>query len=99
MKWWNWFQQVPTYTSNNTGRSLGHCEVCGDHGVVCLNGQRFYCWDHYRDEMQRLQPRIGDAVCAKCGCATGGEVALVQGEEWCHPCADMLDDVGEGKET
>jgi hypothetical protein len=27
-------------------------------------------------------------VCAKCGCKTKGEEALVSGEIWCHPCAD-----------
>jgi hypothetical protein len=29
-----------------------------------------------------------EAVCAKCGCKTEGEVAWVNNEEWCHPCAD-----------
>ncbi len=27
-------------------------------------------------------------VCAKCGCETKGEEALVDGKIWCHPCAD-----------
>lgn len=27
--------------------------------------------------------------CAKCGCETRGETALVNGEIWCHPCADV----------
>ncbi len=58
MKWWPWFpKQAPTYTSDSAGRSPGCCAVCGDDGVVCLNGQSFFCWDHYRDEMLRLQPR------------------------------------------
>jgi hypothetical protein len=26
--------------------------------------------------------------CARCGCETKGEVAWVDGAEWCHPCAD-----------
>jgi hypothetical protein len=26
--------------------------------------------------------------CAKCGCETKGEAALVDGKIWCHPCAD-----------
>jgi hypothetical protein len=26
--------------------------------------------------------------CARCGCETKGEVAWVDGKEWCHPCAD-----------
>lgn len=29
-----------------------------------------------------------DRPCAKCGCETKGEAALVDGEIWCHPCAD-----------
>lgn len=28
--------------------------------------------------------------CAKCGCETKGEAALVDGKIWCHPCADMV---------
>ena len=27
--------------------------------------------------------------CAKCGCTTKSEEALVGGETWCHPCADL----------
>ena len=33
-----------------TGRSPGCCERCGSYGMVCLNGQRFLCWEHYCDE-------------------------------------------------
>jgi hypothetical protein len=29
--------------------------------------------------------------CAKCGCYTKGEAALVDGAIWCHPCADNAD--------
>jgi hypothetical protein len=29
-----------------------------------------------------------DSLCAKCGCETKGEAALVDGQIWCHPCAD-----------
>lgn len=29
-----------------------------------------------------------DRLCAKCRCTTKGEEALVEGEIWCHPCAD-----------
>jgi hypothetical protein len=29
-----------------------------------------------------------DSSCAKCGCETKGEAALVNDEVWCHPCAD-----------
>lgn len=32
-----------------------------------------------------------EQVCAKCGCETRGEEALVSGEIWCHPCADNAD--------
>lgn len=28
--------------------------------------------------------------CARCGCETKGEVAWVNGAEWCHPCADTV---------
>ncbi len=61
MNWWNWFRQVPTYptyTSNGTGQSPGCCEVCGGHGMVCLNGQRFLCWDHYCVEMQAQRAAV-----------------------------------------
>jgi hypothetical protein len=29
-----------------------------------------------------------DQPCAKCGSETNGEAALVDGQVWCHPCAD-----------
>lgn len=29
------------------------CDVCGEYGMICLNGQRFLCWDHYCDEMKK----------------------------------------------
>jgi len=28
--------------------------------------------------------------CQKCGCVTGGEEAWVDGQIWCHPCADAV---------
>ena len=28
--------------------------------------------------------------CAKCGCLTNGEEALVNGKIWCHSCADRV---------
>lgn len=33
--------------------------------------------------------------CAKCGCETKGEMAFIDGEIWCHPCADAADEVGK----
>lgn len=33
-----------------------------------------------------------DKLCAKCGCETKGEAALVGDEVWCHPCADAQSD-------
>ena len=31
--------------------------------------------------------------CQKCGVSTKGEEALVGGQIWCHPCADVADDL------
>ncbi len=31
------------------------------------------------------------AKCAKCGCDTRGEAALVGDQIWCHPCADAVE--------
>jgi hypothetical protein len=54
MSWWPWLpRQTPTLTREGTGQSPGCCEFCGDHGMICLNGQRFLCWDHYCVEMER----------------------------------------------
>ena len=33
----------------------GNCEVCGGYGMICLNGERFLCWDHYVEECQRVR--------------------------------------------
>ncbi len=53
MIWWPWStKQAQTYTRSNTSQSPGCCEVCSGYGMVCLNGQRFLCWDHYCIEMQ-----------------------------------------------
>lgn len=53
MKWW-WpsHPQAQTYTRDSTGHSPGGCEVCSGYGMICLNGRRFLCWDHYCAEMQ-----------------------------------------------
>lgn len=49
---WPWqYPQVPTVTLDGTGRSPGLCERCPAIGLVLLNGQQFYCWDHYCLEM------------------------------------------------
>lgn len=37
--------------------------------------------------------------CARCGCETKGEVAWVNGAEWCHPCADTVAVPSTGRET
>ncbi len=37
-----------------------------------------------------------EEACAKCGCETKGEAALVGGEIWCHPCADKAPSTGNG---
>ena len=56
MQWWPWMRrQAPTYTRDSTGQSPGCCERCGGYGMICLNGQRFLCWDHYTDEMRQYQ--------------------------------------------
>jgi hypothetical protein len=34
--------------------------------------------------------------CQKCGCATGGEEAWVDGQIWCHPCADAASPTQQG---
>lgn len=45
--------------------------------------------------MKSDTPKEGPEVeqrCAKCGRETKGEAALVDGEIWCHPCADQAAD-------
>lgn len=39
-----------------------------------------------RDRLAELQER----TCQKCGRPTRSEEALVDGQIWCHPCADVL---------
>jgi hypothetical protein len=47
-----------------------------------------------RDLRTALEAVFPDAAatptdrCAKCGCETQGEAALVGDQTWCHPCAD-----------
>lgn len=48
-----WFWMLPrqmAVTRSGTGQSPGCCERCGGYGMICLNGQRFLCWEHYCDE-------------------------------------------------
>ena len=60
MRWWPWLpKQVPAHTRDGTGQSPGCCEVCGAYGMICLNGQRFLCWDHYRGECERIRALVG----------------------------------------
>lgn len=66
MGWcWPWeVKQAPTYTSDvsdSSGRSPGSCEKCNEYALVCLNGQRFLCWDHYVEAMKpyRYAMRLG----------------------------------------
>ena len=33
----------------------GNCEVCGGYGMICLNGQRMLCWDHYIEECKKVR--------------------------------------------
>jgi uncharacterized protein (DUF305 family) len=40
---------------------------------------------HLGDVIRALAP---GRRCARCGCTTKGEEALVGGDIWCHPCAD-----------
>jgi hypothetical protein len=52
MMWFPWMpKQLETKTTSGTGQSPGCCERCGDYGMICLNGQRFLCWNHYCEEM------------------------------------------------
>lgn len=46
--------QAETETRDSSGRLPGSCERCGAYGMICLNGQRFLCWDHYCEEMRRV---------------------------------------------
>jgi hypothetical protein len=51
-------------------------------------------WKGFRSHADRFlayAPPSTDQLCAKCGCETKGEAALVDGEVWCHPCADLAD--------
>lgn len=56
MVWRPWVKrQVETGTRDSSGRSPGCCERCGNYGLVCLNGQRFLCWDHYCEAVRPQQ--------------------------------------------
>jgi hypothetical protein len=58
MTWWPWsYPSVPTFTSDGTGRSPGECCRCREYGMVLLNGQTFYCWEHYCALMQSQRER------------------------------------------
>lgn len=61
MMWWPWMpKQVEAKTRDGTGQSPGCCERCSGYGMICLNGQRFLCWDHYCEEMARQRQAIGE---------------------------------------
>jgi hypothetical protein len=36
-------------------KRAGCCEVCGDYGIIYLDGQRILCWECYVEEMQRIR--------------------------------------------
>ena len=46
---WN-VSQAPVSTTGSVG---GRCEVCQEYGIVRLSGLRFFCWEHYGDEMRK----------------------------------------------
>lgn len=29
------------------------CERCKSFGMVCVDRERYFCWDHYREEMAK----------------------------------------------
>lgn len=39
----------------------------------------------------RMYRRLLKQQCQNCGSATNGEEAWVDGQIWCHPCADKVD--------
>jgi hypothetical protein len=41
-------------------------------------------------ELRRHAPRATDHRCQKCGSPTQGEEAWIDGQIWCHPCADAV---------
>jgi hypothetical protein len=42
-------------------------------------------WDRIHGTTEPLERK-----CQKCGAATGGEEAWIEGQIWCHPCADAV---------
>lgn len=62
---WRWLltRQAQTYTRDGTGQSPGCCERCGGYGMICLDGRRFLCWDHYVEEMKANQQRPAESDC------------------------------------
>jgi len=47
-----------------------------------------------RDEIRAaLSDTSTDHRCHRCGCETKGEMAWVDGQIWCHPCADLTNDI------
>jgi hypothetical protein len=50
-------------------------------------------YEHMRSQIGHPIPfcqACEDRRCEKCGCATNGEEAYIDGKIWCHPCADKL---------
>ncbi len=44
----------------------------------------------HQNDAEKIEGSQSYPTCAKCGCDTQGEAALVGDQTWCHPCADAV---------
>lgn len=83
--------------SSKEGEPLGICD-CGGEVRGIYDFDRWFSWCEKCSPVTSVRvPLYGDPVsgplyptCAKCGCDTKGETALVGDQIWCHPCADAV---------
>lgn len=69
------------------------CQLCGEVAPLRCGPSRFgaetWACDSCWNPQEASTHSSTNSVCAKCGCKTNGEAALVGRDVWCHPCADV----------
>lgn len=61
--------------------------LCQCRPGMCDTKSDFQC--RAREALTGVSNQQEPRKCQKCGSLTGGEEALVDGQTWCHPCADQ----------
>lgn len=85
------------------GGTVGH-SIEMQPGELHEAAFRRYCDQDHRSKSGKFRIKfvgpalIHDRRCQKCGQPTKSEEALVEGQSWCHPCADAVSLIHEGRD-